>query len=50
MIACRSPGNVSTLKSSGEMKLRTNARTTVVSVLTIELSVLVEKCAETMTA
>ena len=50
MIACRSPGSVPGAKSSGETKLRTKARTTVVSVLTIELSVFVEKCAETMTA
>ena len=50
MTACRSLGNVPGAKSSGETKLRTKARTTVVSVLTSELSVFVEKCAETMTA
>ena len=50
MMVRRSPDCALDVKSSGETKLRTKARTTVVSVPTTELSVLVEKCAETMTA
>jgi hypothetical protein len=49
-IACRPPGRAPGAKSSGDTKLDTKARTTVVSVLTIELRVLFEKCAETITA
>jgi len=50
MMACRSVATAPGAKSSGDTKLRTNARTTVVSVPTTELSVFVEKWAETMTA
>ena len=49
-IAWRSPGSVPAAKSSGETKLPTKARTSAVSVPTIELRVFVEKCAETMAA
>ncbi len=49
-MAWRSPATAFVEKSSGDTKLRTKARTIVVSVSTTELSVLVEKWAETMTA
>ena len=49
-IAWRSPGSAPAAKSSGETKLVTKPRTSVVSVLTMEFRVLVENCAETMTA